>query len=75
MGVKEYLAIRLEQSGKTQADVARETGLSTAVVSQIFSGKTKDPHLSKIVPIIKAIDGSMDELIEYAFVEFGDDEE
>lgn len=73
MSIKEYLNECLEKSGKTQADIARETGFSTALVSQIFTGKTKDPRMSKIVPIVKAVGGSMDTLIEYYMVELPHD--
>ena len=61
------LGIRLTKvmnvKGLTQADVCRITGFSTAVVSQVFSGKTKDPRLSTIIPICKALGVTVDELL------------
>ena len=46
----------------TQADLARMTGLSTAIVSQIVSGKTKDPRFMSIVKIARALDVSLEYL-------------
>lgn len=53
----------MESKGMSQADVCRITGFSTAVVSQVFSGKTKDPRLSTILPICAALGTSIDELL------------
>ena len=73
MGINDYLKECLEKSGKTQADIARETGLSTAIISQIFTGRTKNPRMSNIVPIVKAVGASMDKLIEYYYMGLEDD--
>lgn len=53
----------MNDRGLTQADVCRISGLSTAIVSQVFSGKTKDPRLSTIIPICKALNVTLDELL------------
>lgn len=53
--ISERIAYALEKQDKTQADLARETGLSTAVISQIVSGKTQDPRLSNVVRIADAL--------------------
>lgn len=47
----------------SQADVCRITGLSSAKVSQVVSGSTRDPRISTIVPIAKALDVSLDYLV------------
>ena len=52
----------MEKRDMSQADIARRSGLSTAVVSQICSGKTKDPHFDKVVLIAKALNVSLDYL-------------
>jgi len=52
----------LDERGMTQADLARATGLSTAIVSQIVSGKTKDPRFDSVVKIARALGVSLDEL-------------
>ena len=40
-------------------------GMSQAVISQIVSGKTKDPHFSRVVAIAKALDVSLNYLAGY----------
>lgn len=58
----ERIIYALESQNKTQADLARETGLSTAIISQITSGKTKDPRLSNIIAIADALNVPVDYL-------------
>ena len=66
MGDENTLSYRLQKAmdkrDVTQADLARMTGLSTAIVSQIVSGKTKDPRFMSIVKIAKALDVSLEYL-------------
>lgn len=52
--------------GIKQADVCRTTGLSDAHISQIFSGKIRDPKASVIYKIAHAMDVTVDELVELA---------
>lgn len=56
---------KMDELGMTQADLARKTGLTTANVAYIVNGKTKDPRLSSVVVIAKALDMSLDELVGY----------
>lgn len=56
---------RMDELGMSQADLARKTGLTTANVAYIVNGKTKDPRLSSVVVIAKALDMSLDELVGY----------
>lgn len=60
--ISENIQKALDERGMTQADLARRTGLSTAVVSQIVSGKTKDPRLSNVIAIANALGVSLDYL-------------
>ena len=56
-----------------QADLARATGLSTAVVSQIVSGKTKNPTFENVVKIAVALSVPLDYLagsITYTVVKY-----
>lgn len=66
MNGENTLSYRIQQAmdnrGVTQADLARMTGLSTAIVSQIVSGRTKDPRFASIVTIARALDVSLDYL-------------
>lgn len=56
---------KMDELGMTQADLARKTGLTTANVAYIVNGKTKDPRLSSVVVIAKALCMSLDELVGY----------
>lgn len=72
MSVSRFLSDTLAERGMTQADLARKTGLSTALIAQICSGSTKDPRMSSVIIICKALELSLDELAEhhdYAVVE------
>lgn len=52
--------------GIKQADICRSTGMSDAHISQIFSGKIRDPKASVIYKIAHSMDVTVDELIELA---------
>lgn len=60
MGEQTVIAKRLEaileKRDITQADLARMSGLSTALIAQIITGRTKDPHFMTVVQIAKALD-------------------
>lgn len=64
MELSQRLNQLLEERGETQADVCRETGLSSALVSQVFSGKTKDPRLSTMKSICEYFVISLGDLLE-----------
>lgn len=55
----ERINIAMNERGMTQADIARKTGLSTAIVAQIVTGRTADPGFTKVVKIAKALDVSL----------------
>lgn len=68
----------LEKREMSQADLARKSGLSTAVVAQIVTGKTKDPQLTTVVKIATALGVSLNYLAgltDYMVVALGDDDE
>ncbi len=56
----------LEELDMKQADVCRASGMSDAHVSQIFSGKIKDPKASVIYKIAHAMGISVDALLDRA---------
>ena len=69
--LSERINYAMEKQGLQQADLARMTGLSTAVISQIVSGKTENPTFSKVVLIAKALNVPIDYLagnISYAVI-------
>lgn len=49
-----------------QADICKITGMSDAHISQIFSGKIKDPKASVVYKIAHAMGSTVDEVIELA---------
>ena len=61
-GLAERINYIMKERGMLQADLARESGLSTAVVAQIVTGKTKDPRFMSVVRIAKALDVSLEYL-------------
>ncbi len=56
----------LDELGLKQADICRASGMSDAHVSQIFSGKIKDPKASVVYKIARAMGVSVDELLDRA---------
>lgn len=62
MELTERIQYILNSKEMTQADLSRAAGLSTAQVSQIMSGKVKDPRLSTIAAIAEALNVSLDYL-------------
>ena len=52
----------LDVRGMTQADLVRITGMSSAIISQIVSGKTPDPRFTTVVKIARALDVSLEYL-------------
>lgn len=52
----------------SQADVCRLTGLSSAKVSQVVSGKTSDPRISTIVPIMSKLSSDSSNPMTCGFV-------
>jgi len=58
--LSDRLYFALELRDMSQADLARATGLSTALISQICSGKTTNPKLNHIIAIAKVLNVSLD---------------
>ena len=58
----ERIQFAMDMRDMTQADLARATGMSTGLIAQIVSGRTKDPHLSNVIKIARALDVSMNYL-------------
>jgi transcriptional regulator with XRE-family HTH domain len=60
MRLGELIAIGRECKGWTLRDLERETGISNALISQIETGKVKDPGFTTAVRLIEALGISMD---------------
>ena len=62
------LAARLneisKEKGLSQAEIARRSGLSTAKITQLFRGSTKDPRISTVMMLCQALEVPLDELID-----------
>lgn len=63
MEMHERIQLVLTSKGMSQADICRLTGLDSGKVSQVVSGRTKDPRISTIVPIAQALNVSLDFLV------------
>lgn len=55
MRLGELIAIGRECKGWTLRDLERETGISNALISQIETGKVKDPGFTTVVRLIEAL--------------------
>lgn len=62
MSFTERLNHVLNEKGMKQADLCRATGLSSAQVTHLVTGRTKDPTLPTAVKIADALDVSLDYL-------------
>ena len=60
--LNEYIA----ELGMRQVDVCRKSGLSDAHVSQLFSGKIRDPKVSVVRKVAQAMGISVDDLLDRA---------
>ena len=60
--LSERIQNALDVRGMTQADLVRITGMSSAIISQIVSGKTPDPRFMTVVKIARALDVSLEYL-------------
>lgn len=60
--VAKYLISLKEKNGFTYESLAEKSGRSLSTVKNLFSGKTEDPRLDTVAPVIYAGGGSIDEM-------------
>ena len=60
--VAKYLSALKEKSGLTYEVIAEKSQRSEATVKNLCSGKTEDPRLDTVAPVIYAVGGSIDEM-------------
>ena len=60
--VANYLTKLKEKTGLTYEAIADKTGLSLSTVKNLFSGKSEDPRLNTVAPVIYVLNGSVDEM-------------
>jgi transcriptional regulator with XRE-family HTH domain len=64
MKLHALIALSRELKGKTLRQLEKETGLSNAVLSQIETGKVKEPGFRSVVKIARALGLSLDRLAD-----------
>ena len=60
--VAKYLTTLKEKSGFTYEAIAEKSERSESTVKNLCSGKTEDPRLDTVAPVIYAMGGSVDEM-------------
>ena len=60
--VANYLTRLKEKTGITYEAIAEQSGLSLSTVKNLFSGKSEDPRLNTVAPVIYILNGSVDEM-------------
>lgn len=60
--VANYLSGLKEKSGLTFESIAEKSGRSESTVKNLCSGRTEDPRLDTVAPVIYAVGGSIDEM-------------
>ena len=60
--IAKYLTRIIKETGNTYESVAEKCGTSESTVKNLCSGKTENPGLLTIAPIIYAVNGSLDEM-------------
>ena len=60
--VANYLAALKEKSGLTYEIIAEKSKRSESTVKNLCSGKTEDPRLDTVAPVVYAMGGSIDEM-------------
>lgn len=60
--VAKYISALKEKSGLTYEAIAEKSGRSESTVKNLCLGKTEDPRLDTVAPVIYAVGGSIDEM-------------
>lgn len=60
--VAEYLTLLRQKTGLTYEAVAEKSNSSESTVKNLCTGKTEDPRIGTVAPIIYAMGGSLDEM-------------
>ena len=61
--VAKYLSTLKEKTGLTYEAIAEKSNRSESTVKNLCSGKAEDPRLDTVAPVIYALGGSMDEML------------
>jgi predicted transcriptional regulator len=60
--VANYVSMLFEKTGLTYEIVAEKSGRSESTIKNLRLGKTEDPRLDTVAPVIYAMGGSIDEM-------------
>ena len=60
--VANYLTALKEKTGLSNETIAKESNTSESTIKNLCSGRTEDPRLSTVAPVIYAMGGSIDEM-------------
>ena len=66
MRLGELISLAREMRGWTLRDLESKSGVSNALISQIETGKVKDPSFSRVVAIARALHLKLDRLAKCA---------
>lgn len=61
--VAEYLSLLKAKTGLTYEAIAQKSKISESSIKNLCLGKSGDPQISTIAPIVYALGGSMDEML------------
>lgn len=61
--VAKYLSTLKEKTGLTYEAIAEKSNRSESTVKNLCSGKAEDPRIDTVAPVIYALGGSMDEML------------
>ena len=61
--VAKYLKSLKDKTGFTFSDIATKSGRSESTVKNLFSASVDDPRMDTIAPIVYALGGSIDEML------------
>ncbi len=60
----EALSVAMQRKGMSANELAKKAGVTAPYISQLRSGRSKDPLWSKACAVIHALDMTVDEFVE-----------
>ena len=61
--VANYLTAKKAEAGLSNDEIAKKAQRSVSTVNNLCSGKTEDPRLDTVAPVVYAVGGSIDEML------------
>jgi transcriptional regulator with XRE-family HTH domain len=63
MPYSQKLSEMKKQSGMSTQQIADKSGVPASTITRMLSGQTEEPNFSNVVNVVKAMGGSLDELV------------